>query len=80
MKDESSSDPITKRLDIIIRMMLESKKEQDEKLNTGDQLVFLESTGLSSTEAARILGINPNHLTYYRRRARLGTGKGMQAD
>jgi len=71
MKGKDDLDVITRRLDVIIRILLESFTIQHEELNTGDKLIFLEKTGVASTDAARILGIDPNQLTSYRRRAKI---------
>lgn len=70
LSEVENNDRIATRLDVIIRMLLDYQKEQDKGLATGDQLIFLEKLGLSSTEAAKILGLNPNQLTSYRRYAK----------
>jgi hypothetical protein len=80
MKPKDSSDPIAKRLDVIIRILMDFRKQQDDTLNSGDQLVFLETMHLPSTEAAHILGLDPNQLTSYRKRAKEGKKKVEQTN
>ena len=77
MSGTDKTNGVATRLDIIIRMLLDFKQDRDAQLSTGDHLVFLEKLGLAPSEAARILGINPNQLTSYRRRAK-GRPKGVQ--
>ena len=67
MTEDKSGDSISKRLDILIRVMLDTWKQQNRELTTGEKLVFLEGMGLTPTEAAHVLGINPNQLTSYRK-------------
>ena len=68
MKEGADSiEPVTKRLDVIVRLLLDSWQQGGEKKTTREKLIFLEGAGLSPSEAARILGINPHQLTSYRR-------------
>jgi len=56
-KEEMDSDPILKRLDAIIRLIVETNKlKEHEKLSEGNAARHLNSVGLSPTEIARILG------------------------
>jgi len=56
-KEETTPDPVVKRLDAIIRLIIETNKlNEDEKLNEGDAARYLNSVGLSPTEIAKILG------------------------
>lgn len=56
-KEEMTPDPIVKRLDAIIRLIIEtSKLKENEKLSEGNAARHLNSVGLSPTEIARILG------------------------
>lgn len=72
---EENNNRVAVRLDVIIRMLLDLQKERNKELTIGDQLIFLEKLGLSSTEAAKILGLNTNQLTSYRRYARMENKK-----
>jgi hypothetical protein len=57
LKEEVNPDPIVKRLDAIIRLIIETNKlKENEKLSEGDVARHLNSVGLSPTEIARILG------------------------
>jgi hypothetical protein len=46
---------MSKRLDVIIRLLLE-EQAKDGKLQRGDQLLILDSAGLSTSEIGKILG------------------------
>lgn len=50
-----SEDGITKRLDILIRVMLD-QQIADGKIKRKDQLLFTDSVGLSTGDMVRILG------------------------
>lgn len=60
MDEEKSEDKdtksIVKRLDAIIRLILEKQKRSD-KIKIGEQIPVLKSVGLSTVEIARILGV-----------------------
>jgi hypothetical protein len=60
---------VSDRLDVIIRLLLEQQKKES-KQTVGDQIVFLESTGLEGKDVAKILGIDVGQLTSYRRSAK----------
>lgn len=60
-------DPIAERLDVIIRLLLDREKRADKTIRVGDQLLKLESVGLRPTDAAKILGLDLNQLSSYRR-------------
>jgi hypothetical protein len=66
---QTETDPISARLDVIIRLLLEEQKK-DNKQTVGDEVVLLESLGLKGKEVAKILGIDVNQLPSYRRSAR----------
>jgi hypothetical protein len=66
---KSEPDPVSARLDVIIRLLLEQQKKES-KQTVGDQIVFLESTGLEGRDVAKILGIDVNQLPSYRRSAK----------
>src|SRR5437879_3303424 len=71
-RDESrgfESDRISDRLDVLIRLSLEQKKKDDGSLTLGDQIVFLESTGLKGKDVAKILGLDVRQLSSNRRSA-----------
>lgn len=67
---KSQADPVSARLDVIIRLLLEQEKRDNKQTTVGDQIVFLESTGLEGKDVAKILGIDVNQLTSYRRSAK----------
>ena len=54
---------------MIIRLLLDRERKEDKKITIGEQLVWLESLGLESKEAAKILGIDVGQLSSYRRSA-----------
>ena len=66
---KSEPDPVSDRLDVIIRLLLEQQKKEG-KQTIGDQIVFLESTGLQGKNVAKILGIDVGQLPSYRRSAK----------
>ncbi len=66
---KEKSDPVTDRVDVVIRLLLDRQRKEDKDVTVGDQLVMLESTGLRSRDAAKILGIKVGQLTSYRRSA-----------
>jgi len=61
--------PVSDRLDVIIRLLLDRERKDDKKITVGEQLVWLESLGLLSKDAAKILGIDVGQLSSYRRSA-----------
>jgi hypothetical protein len=54
-KTATETDSVSKRLDAIIRLLLE-EQAKDGKLQRGDQLLILDSVGLSTSEIGKILG------------------------
>jgi len=48
-------DPIVKRLDVLIRLMLDQQIKEGKVLRK-DQLLFMDSVGLTSGEIGKILG------------------------
>jgi hypothetical protein len=66
---KEKNDPVTDRLDVIIRLMLDREKTVDKEITIGDQLAKLESTGLRPTDAAKILSLDLKQLASYRRSA-----------
>ena len=66
---KEKNDPVTDRLDAIIRLILDREKREDKEITIGDQLAKLESTGLRPTDAAKILGLDLKQLASYRRSA-----------
>jgi hypothetical protein len=65
MKEDESLDPIVRRIDAIIRLLLVNQRVADETMTTGDQLLILQDAGLSPSEAGRILGIASTQLSKY---------------
>lgn len=62
-------DPISARLDVIIRLLLERQKKDNKEITIGDHIVFLESTGLEGKDIAKVLGVDVRQLAAYRRSA-----------
>ena len=56
MKKTLDTEGITKRLDAIIRLLIEDQKINN-KTEVGQQILVLESAGLSNKDIANILGI-----------------------
>ncbi|HEY5748601.1 MAG TPA: hypothetical protein VIU12_21170 [Chryseolinea sp.] len=55
-KKEDARDPISKRLDALIRLLIDLNREEKAVMNDGVASRLLKSTGLSPTEIATILG------------------------
>ncbi len=56
-KEEASEDPVAKRLDALLRLIIEtSKPKARENFTVGDAARLLYSAGLAPTEVAKILG------------------------
>lgn len=49
-------DPVSNRLDAITRLLVEFLKQQEE-MNVGDIVLYLQSAGLRRVEIAKILGV-----------------------
>lgn len=64
------TDPLSTRLDVLIRLLLDKQRKEDKHITLGDQIVLLESFGLRAKDAAKILGIDASQLSSYRRTAR----------
>ena len=54
--EKNESDPISLRLDALIRLIVEYQKRK-ENLKIGEQILILESAGLPRSDIARILGV-----------------------
>jgi hypothetical protein len=67
---KTDADPVSSRLDAIIRLMLERQRGEDKTITVGDQIVTLESAGLQGKDVARILGVDVGQLPSYRRSAK----------
>ena len=63
-------DPVSARLDILIRIMLERERKDNKGVTVGDQIIMMESTGLKGKDVSKILGIDVGQLTSYRRTAK----------
>jgi hypothetical protein len=61
---------IERRLDALIRIALDSRTDQDEEVNLGDQILMLEDAGLLPSEAGSVLGIDSGQLTKYIKNAK----------
>ncbi|WP_073130569.1 hypothetical protein [Chryseolinea serpens] len=55
-KKEDTRDPISKRLDALIRLLIDLNREEKAVMNDGVASRLLKSAGLSPTEIATILG------------------------
>jgi hypothetical protein len=56
MKKDFERDAVSKRLDAIIRLLVEDQKINN-KTDIGQQIPILKSAGLSTAEIANILGV-----------------------
>jgi len=56
VKENSNKDSINRRLDAIIRLLIEDQKINN-KTDIGQQILILKSAGLSSLEIASIIGV-----------------------
>lgn len=56
MKKNDNAESITRRLDAIIRLMIEDQKINN-KADVGQQILILKSVGLATAEIANILGV-----------------------
>lgn len=57
-KETDNRDGATKRLDAIIRLLMDGQREQkaDKKITQTDQVLMLHSVGLTDTEIGNIIG------------------------
>ncbi len=65
MKENKASDSMIRRMDAILRLLLERLRETNEDLTIGDQLLILQDAGLTPAEAGNVLGIESTQLTKY---------------
>ena len=56
MKKDLDRDAVAKRLDVVIRLLIEDQKINN-KIDIGQQILVLKSAGLSNTEIAGVLGV-----------------------
>jgi hypothetical protein len=56
VKENSGRDSINRRLDAIIRLLIEDQKINN-KIDIGQQILILKSAGLSTAEIASIIGV-----------------------
>ena len=61
--------PVTKRLEVIIRLMLDQQLAEG-KIKRKDQLLFMDSVGLSTGEIAGILGQSSKDVSSSLKKAR----------
>ena len=61
---------IERRLDALIRITLGNRKDQDDEITVGDQILMLEDAGLLPSEAGSVLGIDSSQLTKYINKAK----------
>jgi len=72
---ERDIDPLSARLDVLIRILLERERKDNKGVTLGDQIIMLESTGLKGKDVSKILGIDVGQLPSYRRTAKKKGGK-----
>lgn len=69
MSSEGDNSALTARLDAVLRLILDYQRDA-KGATIGDQILVLMDTGLSQTEAGRILGVESNQIPSYLRRAK----------
>ncbi len=74
-KDNSETKDITRRLDAILSVLLESINEEGKKPSMTKRINLLHASGLRSSEIARILGKTQAYVNVILRRRRMGSGK-----
>ncbi len=67
MMPDKELDPSTKRLDAILRLLLDHLRERNPEMTVGDQILVLQDVGLSQGEAGKILGVPSNQIPSYLR-------------
>jgi predicted ArsR family transcriptional regulator len=69
MPRQRDVDPLVARLDALLRLNLEDMRTKDDNITIGDQILLLQDSGMSRTEAAKVLGIQTNQVPSYLRNA-----------
>jgi hypothetical protein len=69
-KDKDSRDGTTKRLDAIIRLMMDTQRDPSKKVTKNDQVEILHSVGLKDTEIGLIIGQPRNEVASIRTHAK----------
>jgi hypothetical protein len=69
MSAEGDDSALATRLDAVLRLILDYQRDA-KGTTVGDQILVLMDTGLSQTEAGRILGVESNQIPSYLRRAK----------
>ena len=65
----SDNESVIKRLDVLIRLMLEQQAAEG-KITRKTQLLFMDSVGLSTGEMGKILGQSSKDVSSYLKRAK----------
>lgn len=55
-QETNSQDALSKRLDIVIMLLLDRQRTQDKKITKADQIHMLYSSGLKSAEIGKLIG------------------------
>lgn len=69
-KESDTRDGTTKRLDAIIRFMIDIQREPDKKMNRNEQVEILHSVGLKDTEIGYIIGYERKNVAAMRTNAK----------
>ena len=67
---EAEATPVTKRLDAVLRLLLDRRRENNKEVTIGDQILVLMDSGLGQGEAGSILGVESNQVPGYLRSVR----------
>ena len=70
MPKDKELDPVSKRLDAALRLLLDLQRDRDPEITIGDQILVLEDSGLTQGEAGKILGVPSNQIPSYLRSAK----------
>jgi len=65
----SDDESVIKRLDVLIRLMLEQQVSEG-KMTRKDQLIFMDSVGLTTGDMGKILGQSSKDISSYLKRAK----------
>ena len=74
-KEKASRDPVTIRLDAIIRLMMDRQQDPSKKVNKIDHVLSLHSAGLTDTEIGNIIGYARKNVAAMRTNAKKANKK-----
>ena len=69
-KQTDTHDGTTKRLDAIIRFMMDRQRESDKKITQVEQVLMLHDVGLTDTEIGNIIGYERKNVAAMRTKAK----------